>query len=288
MIMPELFIGIMWLWQPPQWLYISFLALLIYPVLLLPIYWLRRASRVWRAAVAVACVGLVGLIGLGLPFAKRSLLEAEAKDLLAGDAVLGAKVSPQSLELRSDSAFFQGHQARCEDLCLRLLFGGEVRRLTVTGADERAMTYWLESRDRCPEAADEFWRWPAVAAWALRGRCLVGSEEVDATSDLMIRIDQSEVHLTRLGDSILHRQIKVTEPGAAGRELVRRSQALYDAPFYPLVLAHAPELGSRRHRGTRWSWQVVTSSRKMPETLDLYETLREGLGFRIAEISPPE
>lgn len=287
-IIPEIFLAFGYFIPPIAWLYIALPSLLIYPALLLPIYWARDATRSRRKATAAACIGVMLLIGLGLPFAKRSLLDTAAQELQARDVELTERVDPpQSVALHVTSHGFEGHTARCEVLCLRLLFGNETRRFTAIGRDGKAMTYWLEKREQCPEVEAKYSHRPAVVRWASQGRCLTSAEGVDPALNLVVTLGRDDGLRTPLGDRLSSQFIAIREAGPDGRELLRQTAVAYREPGYPLILVHAPD-ERRTGRGSGWAWQALRFSSRNSKGFDVYSAFRRHLGFRIAKIEVPE
>ncbi|HVZ53383.1 MAG TPA: hypothetical protein VG986_15570, partial [Pseudolabrys sp.] len=284
-------------------------TILIYSTSLLPL-WLALTDlqrRIWLIAVT-ALIPAVVAVGPGL-FARHSA-DAFAARMDARDFARPSPLKPKSIELAGDMTsglYVYGQTvgdkfASCNDVCRRLLFGGEVERVRMIripdiymnkrGGTTHSATYRLEHRDSCPQLYPD----GTSIEKAVRDRLLAGDCIVQDDSDTS-KADAAATLLTTY--SVHHYPSKPAAGGPDSIESVKelsiaaRDEAGGLSPFVlrnqttALIAALPFYIGAEMHMQGGYNGPVLGRVTRVIHPIDLMQVLRDTFGFKLAAIEAP-
>ncbi len=223
----------------------------------------------------------------------------------------------RSIALEGDLA--RARDLGCDDLCRRLLFGGDVESV-VMRFPEGAQRYRIEKRVRCPEipsaAPDRNTRLRALA-----GECII-AESVTAAEGVDAAVTQTAVHQAAEDEAAAISQTGAgADPWILQRAYGRRSETVRahelgrESRYKLWVLDTLTRIQVREHTAQGWTnseqrtrvkgaYAVVpffigvygeqsmyvapAIARQQAPSISVEDLLRERYGWRIAEVAPPD
>ncbi|MBR0851819.1 hypothetical protein JQ543_29060 [Bradyrhizobium diazoefficiens] len=286
-------------------------TILIYLLAIAPLVLARTAPN---RPVAIGLVAIGLLIPVGIAIVPGWISEQRATEFIArmsADDVSGtADGKPRRIELIGNSAsglfeFNQGigdKTATCNQICARLLFNGEVDWVRVTRMPDasvllrketaRSVTYRIEHRDFCPDAAPAGYVVEKVVRDRLiSGDCLIaeagGNEAADATVRLSTNYSSKSYPPAPFPDApdfVLVDSIKQFQINMRGTDdaspLRRQTETAV------LVLAKPYYIGTEMHIQGGYSGPTRGRRRIVARLIDLAGSLRAAFGYEIGDIAP--
>jgi hypothetical protein len=286
-------------------------TILIYLLAIAPVVLARTTSN---RPVAIGLVAIGLLIPLGIAIVPGWISEQRATEFIArmsaDDVNRTADGKPRRIELIGDQAsglyqFNQGigdKAATCNQICARLLFNGEVDWVRMTSLPDasalrrketaRSVTYRIEHRDFCPDAAPAGYVVEKIVRDRLIvGDCLIaepgGNEPADATIRLSTNYSSKSYPPAPfpdapdfvLVDSI--KQLQINMRGTDDASPLRRQ-----TETAVLVLAKPYYIGTEMHMQGGYSGPTRGRRRIVAQPIDLAGSLKAAFGYEIGDIAP--
>jgi hypothetical protein len=285
------------------------LLLIAAPTILL--YWLALTplGLAWKAPrPRIAMIAATALIPVVLAIAPGLLSEHDARNLAAHlsaqDFHRPMTSKPRSIELAGDDSsgiwtymHSVGDKAAwCNDICKRLLMNGEVDwiRMTTLPSQGRShgtqsVTYRVEHREVCPElpedyrgAVDKVLRDRLVA-----GDCLISEPDNHLTPDVVVRLTTSypegadtRVPVRGLSWRATVASVKRLQIESRLEKTVQQTETV----TRPLPLPFYLGVSADMQCGSKCDGVTLGRATFIIKPIDLVQTLRQTLGYDLAEI----
>jgi len=291
------------LFGAPGFMVIASPTILLYSAALVPL-WLALTAphrRIWRIAGATF-IPVVVAIGPGLLSQKGAMqfgMRMSKDDISHPVAAI-----PKSIELIGDGTsgmfvYGQGvgdQNAPCNEVCRRLLFNGEADwvRMTRKLNVRMSVTYRFEHRDSCPQLYPDGTRIEkAVRDRLVAGDCLIVEAGDKATPDATVEFTTrywnqqhyppeppDEGPSAAMIETVKDLRIGSRQGGALTPVMQQTETVAYTLalPFYFL---------SEIHMQGGYNGPTIGRDKIVMKPIDLAQAIRDVLGYKIAEISPP-
>jgi hypothetical protein len=285
-------------------------TILLYSFALLPLWFCATMPKVWRWLLGPALL-IPAALAVAPGLISREDVRHFADRQSASDISKPATPKPKSIELIGDdlsgmfvyAQTFGDPNASCNDVCRRLLFGGEVDWVRMTQVSRvvsgprliapRSATYRIERRDSCPQV------YPAGTAIEkevrdrlVAGDCLVvtsgetGAPEAGAKITTLYFNQQYPPQLPDQGpkNSIVEsvKQLRIDhQQNGQVVAVFQRTETVANTPALPFYF------GAEMHMQGGYNGATISRDKTVVNAIDLVQALREAFGYKLDPVAAP-